>query len=45
MQIVESDERKSGREIPPKDVNRGAGVLRGANDVHHRVLKEKAGEM
>ena len=41
MQIIEGDERESSREIPPKDVNGGAGVLRGANNMHHWGVKRK----
>ena len=41
MKIVESDEGESSREIPPKDVNGGAGVLRGTNDMHHQGVKRK----
>ena len=43
MQIIKSDERKSGREIPPKDMNGRAGVLGRADDVHHRGVKGKGG--
>ena len=39
LQIIESDKGKSSGKIPPKDVNGGAGVLRGANDMHHRGVK------
>ena len=41
LQIVESDERKGSRKIPPKDVNGGARVLRGANDMHHWGVEGK----
>ena len=41
LQIVESDEGESSRKIPPKDMNGGARVLRGANDVHHRGVERK----
>ena len=41
LQIIKGNERKSGREIPPKDMNGGAGVLRGANNVYHRGVKRK----
>ena len=41
MQVIEGDERKSSREIPPKDMNGGAGVLRGVNDMYHRGVKRK----
>ena len=41
MQIVESDEGKSSRKIPPKDMNGGARVLRGANDMHYRDVEGK----
>ena len=43
MKIVESDEGKSGWKIPPKNVDRRAGVLGRANDVHHRGVKGKGG--
>ena len=39
LEIIEGDKRKSGWEIPPKDMNGGTGVLRRANDVHHRGVK------
>ena len=41
LQIVESDEGKGSRKIPPKDVNGGARVLRGANDMHHWGVERK----
>ena len=41
LQIVESDEGKGSREVPPKDMNGGARVLRGANDMHHRGVERK----
>ena len=41
LQIVESDKGKSSRKIPPKDMNGGARVLRGANDLHHRSVEGK----
>ena len=43
MKIVESDKRKSGRKVPPKDMNRRTRVLRRTNDVHHRGVKRKGG--
>ena len=39
MQVIESDEGESCREIPPKDMKRRARVLRGMNDMHHRGVK------
>ena len=41
MEIVESNEGKSGRKVPPKDMNGGARVLRRANNVHHRGVKRE----
>ena len=41
MQIIESDEGESSREVPPKDMNGRAGVLRGTNDMHHQGVKGK----
>ena len=38
-QIVESDKGESSREISPKNMNGGTGVLRGTDDVHHRGVK------
>ena len=35
LQVIESDEGKSSRKIPPKDMNGGAGVLRGMDNMHH----------
>ena len=43
MKIVESDEGKSGRKIPPKDMNGRTRVLGRANDVHHRGIKGEGG--
>ena len=43
MKIVESDERKSGWKIPPKNMDGRARVLGRANDVHHRGVKGKGG--
>ena len=43
MQIIESGERKSGGEIPPKNMNGRAGVLGRVDDVHHRGVKGKGG--
>ena len=43
LQIIESDKGESGRKIPPKNMNRGAGVLRGANDMHYRSAKGEGG--
>ena len=39
LEIIKDDERKSGWEIPPKDVDGRARVLRRANYVHHRGVK------
>ena len=41
LQIIKRNEREGSREIPPKDMNGGAGVLRRSNDVHHRGVKRK----
>ena len=41
LQIIESDDWESGREIPPEDVNRGAGVLGRANNVYHWSVKRE----
>ena len=41
LQIVESDERESSRKVPPKNMNGGARVLRGANDVHYWGVERK----
>ena len=41
LQIVESDEGESSRKIPPKDMDGGARVLRGANDMHYRGVERK----
>ena len=43
LKIVESDERKSGRKVPPKNVNRRTRVLGRANNVHHWGVKGKGG--
>ena len=45
LKIVKSDEGESSQEVPPKNMKRGARVLGRTNDMHHWVLKEKAGEM
>ena len=39
MKIIESDEGKSGWEIPPKDMEGRARVLGGTNDMHHRGVE------
>ena len=39
LQIIESDDWESGREIPPENVNRRTRVLGRVNDVHHRSVK------
>ena len=39
LQIIESDDGESGREVPPEDVNRRAGVLGRTNDVHYWSVK------
>ena len=44
LQIVESDERESSRKIPPKNMNGGARVLRGTNDMHRRGVEGKGWE-
>ena len=41
LQIFVSDEGKSSRKIPPKDMNGRARVLRGANDMHYRGVERK----
>ena len=41
LQIIESDERESSREIPPKNMKGRAGVLGRANDMHHRGVKRE----
>ena len=41
MKIVESDEGKGIRKIPPKDMNGGARVLRGVNDMHYWGVERK----
>ena len=43
LQIVECDEGKSSRKIPPKDMNGGTGVLGGTNNMDHRGVKGKGG--
>ena len=43
LQVIKSDEGKSSRKIPPKDVNGRAGVLRGANNMHHWGVKGEGG--
>ena len=43
LKIIKSDERKSGWEVPPKDVDGRARVLRRTNDVHHRGVKGEGG--
>ena len=35
LQVIESDDWKSGWKIPPKNVNRRAGVLGRMNDMHY----------
>ena len=46
MKIVESDERKSGWEIPPKNMKGRARVLGGANNMHYwSVEREGWGNM
>ena len=39
LQMIESDDWESGREIPPEDMNQGAGVLGRTNDVHYQSVK------
>ena len=39
LKIVESDKRKSSGEVPPENMNRGAGVLGRTNNVYHRGIK------
>ena len=41
MQVIESNEGKSGWKIPPKDMKRRARVLGRTNNVHHRGVKRK----
>ena len=41
LQMVESDEGKGSREIPPKDVKRGARILGRTNDMHHQSIERK----
>ena len=41
MKVVESNEGKSGWEIPPKDVKGGTRVLGRTNNVHYRGVKRK----
>ena len=41
MKIVESNEGKSGWEVPPKDMKRRARVLGRANNMHHQGVKRK----
>ena len=41
LKIIQSDERKSHREIPPEDVNGRARVLGGSNDMNDGILKGK----
>ena len=43
LQVIESDDWKSGWKIPPKDVNRRAGVLGGTNDMHYRSVEREGG--
>ena len=39
LQIIESDKGESGWKIPPKNMNGGAGVLGGTNDMHYWSVK------
>ena len=39
LQVVESCRREGCREIPPKNVNGRAGILRRAHDMHYRGVK------
>ena len=41
LEIIKGDERKSGWEVPPKDMDGRAGVLGGVNDVHHRGVERE----
>ena len=43
MEVVESDQGKSGWKVPPKDMKRRARVLGGANDMHHRGVEREGG--
>ena len=43
MKIIESDEGKSGWEIPPKDMEGRARVLGGTNDMHHWGVEGESG--
>ena len=46
LQVIKGDNGKSSREIPPKDVNGGAGVLRRMNDVYYwKVERESWGDV
>ena len=45
LKIVKSNKGESSWEVPPKNMKRGARVLGRTNNMHHQVLKEKAGEM
>ena len=41
LQIIEGNEGEGGREIPPKNMKRGARVLGRANDMHHQGVKRE----
>ena len=41
LKIVESNEGKSGWKVPPKNMERRARILRGANDMHHWGVKRE----
>ena len=41
LQIIKNIEGESSRKIPPKDMNRRAGVLRRTNNMHHWGVKGK----
>ena len=43
MKIIESDEGKSGWEIPPKDMEGRARVLGRTNNMHHRGVEGESG--
>ena len=41
LQVIKSNKGKGSREIPPKDVKRGARVLGGTNNMHHWDVERK----
>ena len=43
VEVVESDEGKSGWKVPPKNMNGRTGVLGRANNMHHRGVKGEGG--